>query len=243
MVVIGPEAFKTSDSGDLRVKDLRFSLQRFSLRRFSILRWPNLRWPNLRWPNLRWLNLRWPNLVPPAIRRCGIAIVRATALCALCAGATFAQAAPQASLPTPPSAERVRSGMYDASDPPALLRFMEKTGYHVELGADAQGDPLIKGRISRSDYLIQFYECEHAAFCNSVQFLAQAPKPAGLTLDQVNAFNLRWRYVRLTVSEAQVRIQMDVNLDAGVTGDNFEDTLDIWRQLLETFERDVLRLS
>jgi hypothetical protein len=38
-------------------------------------------------------------------------------------------------------------------------------------------------------------------------------------------------------------MQMDVNLDAGVTGDNFVDTLDIWRQLLETFERDVLRLS
>jgi hypothetical protein len=133
--------------------------------------------------------------------------------------------------------------MYDASDPPALLRFMEKTGYHVELGIDAQGDPLIKGRISRSDYVIQFYECEQGAFCNSVQFLVQAPKPAALTLDEVNAFNARWRYVRLTLAGGQVRMQMDVNLDAGVTGDNFVDTLDIWRQLLETFERDVLRLS
>ena len=172
-----------------------------------------------------------------------LAIVLATAFCARFVGAAYGQAAPQAPLPTLPSAERVRSGMYDASDPPALVRFMAKTGYHVELATDASGDPLIKGRISRSDYVIQFYECEHGAFCNSVQFLASGPKPQGLTLDQVNAFNLRWRYVRLTLSEAQVRVQMDVNLDAGVTGDNLEDTLDIWRQLLETFERDVLKLS
>ena len=233
VVVIGPEAAKTSDNGNLRVKDLRFSLQRLSALRFWTLRF---------WTVRLWI-MRRPTLAPRPVRLSGRAIALATGLCALVAGPAFAQAAPQASLPAPPSSERVRSGMYDASDPPALLRFMEKTGYHVELGADAQGDPLIKGRISRSDYVIQFYECEHAAFCNSVQFLAQAPKPAGLTLDQVNAFNLRWRYVRLTLSDALVRVQMDVNLDAGVTGDNFEDTLDIWRQLLETFERDVLRLS
>jgi hypothetical protein len=174
-----------------------------------------------------------------AIRPPGLAVLLAVAFAALFAGAAFAQAPPAA----PPSADRVRSGMYDASDPPALLRFMAKIGYHAELGVDAQGDPLIKGRISRSDYIIQFYECERGAFCNSVQFLAAAPRPAGLTLDQVNAFNTRWRYVRLTLAGDQVRMQMDVNLDAGVTGDNFEDTLDIWRQLLETFERDVLRLS
>ena len=35
---------------------------------------------------------------------------------------------------------------------------------------------------------------------------------------------------------------MDVNLDAGVTAGNFEDTLDIWRQLLEMFERDTLQI-
>lgn len=154
-------------------------------------------------------------------------------------GAAFAQAP----TPLPPSAERVRSGMFDASDPAGLVRFMEKTGYHAQLATDQQGDPIIKGRISHSDYYIQFYECEKGAFCNSVQFLAQAQRPPALTLDQINAFNSRWRYVRLTLADNQVRMQMDVNLDAGVTGDNLEDTLDIWRQLLETFEREVLKLS
>jgi Putative bacterial sensory transduction regulator len=143
----------------------------------------------------------------------------------------------------PPSAERVRGGMFDASDPAGIARFMEKTGYRVELRADTRGDPVITGRISRSDYVIQFYECESGLTCNSVQFMSQAAKPASLTADAANVFNARWRYVRITFDAAQVKLQMDVNLDAGVTSDNFEDTLDIWRQLLEIYERDVLGLK
>ena len=166
--------------------------------------------------------------------RYGLTTLAAAALAALLSAA---------SAQTLPSADRVRGGMFDASDPAGVARFMEKTGYRVELATDTRGDPLISGRISRTDYAIQFYECENGAFCNSVQFVAQAAKPAALTLEQLNAFNARWRYARLTLADSQVRIQMDVNLDAGVTADNLEDTLDIWRQLLEIFERDVLKLA
>ena len=166
--------------------------------------------------------------------RSGLTTLAAAALAALLSAA---------SAQTLPSADRVRGGMFDASDPAGVARFMEKTGYRVELATDTRGDPLISGRISRTDYAIQFYECENGAFCNSVQFVAQAAKPAALTLEQLNAFNARWRYARLTLADSQVRIQMDVNLDAGVTADNLEDTLDIWRQLLEIFERDVLKLA
>lgn len=140
----------------------------------------------------------------------------------------------------PPSAERVRSGIFDASDPAGLARFMERTGYRVELRSDTRGDPVIAGRFSGSEYLIQFYECEGGQYCNSVQFVTQAPRPANLSADAINAFNVRWRYVRVTYDQAQVKLVMDVNLDAGVTGDNLEDTLDIWRQLVEIYEREIL---
>ena len=159
------------------------------------------------------------------------ALALATAACALAGGAA-AQ--------TPPSADRVRGGMFDASDPSGIVRFMEKTGYRVELAADTRGDPAISGRISRTDYLIQFYECEGGQFCNSVQFVASSPKPAAFTPETANTFNARWRYVRVTWDAAQIKLQMDVNLDAGVTADNLEDTLDIWKQMVEIYERDIL---
>ena len=156
---------------------------------------------------------------------------------ALAAAALAAGAPP---LAQPPSAERVRSGMFDASDPAGMARFMERTGYRVELRADTRGDPVIAGRFSTSEYLIQFYECEGGQYCNSVQFVSQAARPANLTPEAVNAFNIRWRYVRITYDATQVKLVMDVNLDAGVTGDNLEDTLDIWRQLVEIYEREIL---
>jgi hypothetical protein len=152
-------------------------------------------------------------------------------LAPLIAVPSFAQTMPQ---------EQVDGGVYDASDPEALTKFMTQTGYRVRLTRDPTGNPLIEGRISRSDYALQFYECENGAFCNSVQLIAVAPAPADATLESLNAFNARWRYVRATLIERQVRLQLDINLDAGVTADNLRDTLDIWRRLLETFERDVL---
>ncbi|MEZ6028560.1 MAG: YbjN domain-containing protein [Hyphomonadaceae bacterium] len=164
---------------------------------------------------------------------------RAFGLAASLLAAVTAFAAP-AALSQPPSAERVRGGMFDASDPAGIARFMERTGYRVELRSDAKGDPVIAGRISRSDYLMQFYECENGSFCNSVQLIVQVPRPATLTGDSANAFNAKWRYVRVTYDQSQAKLQMDVNLDAGVTADNLEDTLDIWRQLVEIFEREIL---
>jgi hypothetical protein len=154
--------------------------------------------------------------------------------------ATLASLAAPLAIAQPPSAERVRGGMFDASDPAGVARFMERTGYRVELRSDAKGDPVIAGRISRSDYLMQFYECEGGSFCNSVQLVVQVPKPASLNGDTANAFNARWRYVRITFDQAQAKLQMDINLDAGVTADNLEDTLDIWRQLVEIFEREII---
>jgi hypothetical protein len=174
--------------------------------------------------------------VRPLIR---VSAFSTTILAAGLAASVFAAAA----LAQPPSAERVRGGMFDASDPAGIARFMEKTGYRVELRADTRGDPVITGRISRSDYVLQFYECEQGLTCNSVQFMTQAARPATLTPDSANQFNARWRYVRVTFDANQVKLQMDANLDAGVTADNFEDTLDIWRQLLEVYERDVLGLK
>lgn len=172
-----------------------------------------------------------------------MALNRILACRALIGAILLASTSPAVLAQTPPSAERVRGGMFDASDPSGIARFMEKTGYRVELTADERGDPVISGRISRSDYVMQFYECENGAFCNSVQMLALAARPPAATFEALNTFNARWRYVRATVVGDQLRLQMDVNLDAGVTADNLEDTLDIWRQLLEIFERDMLGLT
>ena len=139
---------------------------------------------------------------------------------------------------TPDSAEFVRGGMFDASDPEKLRTFMEKLGYQAELDRDDYGDPIIYGRISMTDYAIQFYECENGEFCNSVQFVAETSPPADLSFEKINTANQRWRYARVSVAGTTLRVQMDVNLDGGVAAVNFEDTLYLWRRLIERFEAE-----
>lgn len=138
---------------------------------------------------------------------------------------------------------QTRVGMFDASDPRGIATFMQRAGYEARLTADEEGNPQIEGRLSRSNYVIAFYECENGLFCNSIQFLSVAPAPETATLETANAFNVSWRYARASLVNRQVRLQMDVNLDAGVTADNLRDTLDIWRQLLAIYERELLGIS
>lgn len=138
---------------------------------------------------------------------------------------------------------QTRIGMFDASDPQGLATFMQRAGYQARLVTDTEGNPQINGRLSRTDYVINFYECENGLFCNSIQLLATSPALENATLETANNFNVAWRYARVSLVNNEVRLQMDVNLDAGVTADNLRDTLDIWRQLLSIFERELLDLT
>ncbi len=128
--------------------------------------------------------------------------------------------------------------MIDASEPERMTTFMQALGYRAELLRDGYGDPMINGRISATDYAIEFYECEDGETCNSIQFVADIPPPADLTIERLNTANATWRYARISAIGPALRIQMDVNLDGGVTAMNFEDTLYAWRQLVELFEKE-----
>ena len=145
---------------------------------------------------------------------------------------------PNAAADTPASAEYVRGGMFDGSTPDRIVNFMIALGYQAELSRDDYGDPIIYGRISSTDYAIQFYECENGEFCNSVQFVAETAPPADLSHERINLANQKWRYVRVSIAGATLRLQMDVNLDGGVSAINLEDTLYTWRRLLERFEKE-----
>ena len=89
---------------------------------------------------------------------------------------------------------------------------------------------------------MQFYECESGAFCNSVQFVPRRRSRRPVA-DDGQHLQLPLALCPPDLDQNQVKLQMDMNLDAGVTADNLEDTLDIWRQLVEIFERDILALK
>ncbi len=127
----------------------------------------------------------------------------------------------------------------DATSPDRLLPFFAKFG-SAELDRDDVGDPMIRGNINGIKYLVSFYGCTDNAACKNLTFTASWDV-AGVTPETINEWNRAKRFGKAFLDvENDPVIQMSVNLDFGVTGGNFEDTVDWWRVVLGQFEEDVI---
>jgi len=141
-------------------------------------------------------------------------------------------------LATTPAAAQT---MIDATEPDAILNVLRGYGSGT-LEADADGDPMIRGRIEGTSYTLQFYGCESGKACRSVQFTAAWVNPGNVTLDSVNDWNRTRRFGKAYLdTENDPVLEMNVNLDFGVSQRNFDDTADYWRLALELFRTDVLK--
>ena len=122
------------------------------------------------------------------------------------------------------------AAVFDASQPDRLVGAMQAFGYEAALTQEPDGSPRIEGRLPQGPYAVRFYGCGRGV-CDSIQFVAILPA-RGATAERTNTHNLTWRYGRITAEPGgSVVVRYDVNLDGGVTVENLEDTLAIWREL------------
>jgi hypothetical protein len=150
-------------------------------------------------------------------------------LAGLCLSVPLALAGPLASAET----------LIDGSDPEAIRAIA--TGYgSAELETDSDGDPQIVGRIDGTQYIVLFYGCTNGQNCNSIQFTAGwACVPVSLA--QINAWNSGMRFGKAYLDEdGDPTVEMNVNLDFGVSRKNLDDTFDFWRLVLTQFQEEVL---
>lgn len=124
--------------------------------------------------------------------------------------------------------------------PEVLAQLVRDEGYNAKLGIDGTGDPKIEGRVGRTEYTIFFYGCESGKNCTSVTFSAGYNLADGMADAAVNDWHRRKRFTKVYLDdERDPFLQMDVNLDRGVTAANFRDTFDLWRLLVEDFEEHI----
>jgi hypothetical protein len=129
--------------------------------------------------------------------------------------------------------------LIDASDPARVLALMQELGFTATLGQDQIGDPMITGTLGGARYAILSYGCAQQGACDSLQFVAVI-EGVRLSFERANAYNLRWRYGRLSVTDTgDLVLKMDVNLDGGVTRANLADSLSLWAEVLATVRREV----
>ncbi|MEM9754546.1 MAG: YbjN domain-containing protein [Pseudomonadota bacterium] len=96
--------------------------------------------------------------------------------------------------------------------------------------------PSVSGTIDGVNYAILFYGCEAGDVgCDSLQFFASFDAPDN-SLDFVNQWNFDRRFAAVyRRTDGVLVINYNVNIDFGVTQQNFRDTYDIWSILLTEF--------
>jgi len=126
------------------------------------------------------------------------------------------------------------SELIDATDPEEIVNIARGYGA-ATLGTDNVGDPQVTGRIGGNAYTIFFYGCIDGRDCTNLQF-SSGWISDDVDLAMINRWNREHRFSRAYLDdENDPIIEMDVNLEFGVSRRNFDDTFGVWSAILSSF--------
>ncbi len=125
-----------------------------------------------------------------------------------------------------------------ATDANVILQAMQDFGLVATMGTDNSGDPKISSRVSSTKFKVYFYGCTDNTQCTSIQFGAGYDLKSGISALKVNEWNRKKRFAKAYIDdEGDPFLEMDINTDFdGIGSKNFDDTMDLWRSLVEDFE-------
>jgi hypothetical protein len=116
---------------------------------------------------------------------------------------------------------------------PEMVDIVREMGFLPELDSDGRGDPLIRFRIEGLRCIIGFYGVKEGR-SNSIQFRAWFSEK--LPLEKVNEWNLKKRFGKAALDgDGDLSIEMNVDLDGGVTDEYLREILKRWRAVFVNF--------
>ncbi|WP_417309420.1 YbjN domain-containing protein [Devosia sp.] len=138
------------------------------------------------------------------------------------------------------AAPALADNLVDGSDPELIRSLVSGFGSAVT-ETDSIGDPRIFARIDGTKYHVYFYGCDDDnKHCRSIQFYA-GWSGADVAVDVLNAWNRDARFGKTYLTpDGTVALEMDVNLDFGVSQRNFDDTVAYWDIVLRDFRQTVI---
>lgn len=130
------------------------------------------------------------------------------------------------------------SELIDATDPTEILNIARGFG-SANLDKDSAGDPRITGRIDGYRYTLFFYGCTGGEKCTNLTFNAGWDLET-FDLTRINDWNRERRYGRAYLdNEGDPIVEMDVNIEFGVSRTNFDDNFALWSSILKDFAEFV----
>ncbi len=134
-----------------------------------------------------------------------------------------------------------QAGNISAKEPDKVLAAMQEYGFASTLSTDSDGDPMISSKVSKSDFFVIFYGCEENKDCKSIMFRAGYDLTNPISALKVNEWNRDKRFGKAYIDDqGDPFLEFEVNMFAdGVGEENFQDTLDWWRLVVEGFEEFI----
>jgi len=131
-------------------------------------------------------------------------------------------------------------GLMTAENPQAMVAELISLGYQATLTVDSYGDPMIDGSMGQSQYRVMFYGCTENIRCKYIQFFAGYDLQDGITLEKLNEWNRDklWGQAYRD-DENDPYVSVVYNMDGGVSKENFADTFDWFKIMLQSFEEFI----
>lgn len=130
--------------------------------------------------------------------------------------------------------------LIDANNERAVATFIQDQGYRAKLEYLDDGDPVIRSNSSGTNFSIYFFDCDRGTNCKTIQFFVSYDLNDGMTYEKVNEWNRGWRFGKVYLDdENDPFMELDVNIEYGVTHENLADTIDWWLVAMGNFEEFI----
>jgi hypothetical protein len=139
------------------------------------------------------------------------------------------------------NAGEVENQIVDATDPGKLVSIIQNLGYRAKLEVDADGDPMIRSSVGGTQFAVVFYGCsaEHDE-CQILLFKAGYDLVDKVGMEVINQWNATRLFGRAYLDDIQDPwLEMVLNVNGGVTRQQFETTFEWWESSLGEFEDEI----
>ncbi len=129
--------------------------------------------------------------------------------------------------------------MIDGSDVKEVLNIARGYGA-ASLDKNDRGDPVIRGRIDGNAYYLAFLNCSSETSCEDFFIQSYFLNPI-VDYKLINEWNYDKRWTKIYYDkDMDVVLEMDFNLDGGVSLLNLEQTFSLWSKMLGAFHDGYL---
>jgi hypothetical protein len=122
--------------------------------------------------------------------------------------------------------------MVDIARPEEVVKLLQGEGYPAELKKHEDGGPFISSSANGSPFTIEFYDCNAARGCTSMQFFSWYAKKPHYSTAMANRWNVAKRFLKVAIDkDGDLSTWMDIPTVGKVSQAHFADTVDWWKSM------------